>query len=306
MEKINTSYEVILTYSPIIEITGHIFECFDYYLFLRQYFKTGILFFDSLPVEHLKTMFESKYIFNWAEIEQDIFFINRKDKTKNTIVSFGKNTVVLLTDGNLESLEYNKIFLSTTKLLGFLCEDKTYSNISINKKIIYLQDYRIYGLNKNFKSYNYVKKIPFQFYKPIKPLNKNIGLMYVTFVCRKITREIIEQYHKLSGCDKTLLVVPYKIKEYDNIPNIEQVVAPLDNFFEQFDTYIYTPVKRQFDCSPRLVSECIYYGKNVYLNLDYEDLGLETRYNDAITDINKIILKNDDDILKYISKLRYD
>ena len=306
MVTINKKYDVILTYSPIIEITGHIFECFDYYLFLKQYYKVGILFFDSLPIEKLKTMFESKYIFKFDDIYNDLIFVNRKNLNENTLVSFGKNTVVLLTDGNLESLEYNKIFLATTKLLGFLCEDKTYADVKINNKITYLQDYRIYGPNPNFKSYNYVKKIPFKFYKQINRVNENIGLMYVTFVCRKITREIIEQYHKLSRCEKTLLVVPYKISEYDNIPNIEQVIAPLDNFFEKFDTYIYTPVKRKFDCSPRLVSECIFYGKNVYLNLDYEDPGLENRYNDAITDINKITLQDSDDILKYIAELKND
>jgi len=35
MIKIDEKYDVVLTYSPISEITGHVFECFDYYLFLR-------------------------------------------------------------------------------------------------------------------------------------------------------------------------------------------------------------------------------------------------------------------------------
>lgn len=48
MIKIDDSYDIVLTYSPIIEITGHIFECFDYYLFLRNKYKVGILFFAGL------------------------------------------------------------------------------------------------------------------------------------------------------------------------------------------------------------------------------------------------------------------
>lgn len=55
---------------------------------------------------------------------------------------------------------------------------------------------------------------------------------------------------------------------------MQQVVAPVKNFFGQFDTYIYTPVARHFDCSPRLVTECYMQGKNVLVDLDYVDLGL--------------------------------
>jgi len=98
--------------------------------------------------------------------------------------------------------------------------------------------------------------------------------MYTTFVCRKITPNVIKEYHEMSGCKKTLLVVPYKLQEYDNIDNVEQIVAPVDNFMEKFDTYIYTPVERKFDCSPRLITECSFYKKNIILNVNYVDKGL--------------------------------
>lgn len=65
-------YDVVLTYSPIIEITGHIFECFDYYLFLRQYCKVGILFFCGLSLDKLKIVFESKYTVQFESVKQDI------------------------------------------------------------------------------------------------------------------------------------------------------------------------------------------------------------------------------------------
>ena len=71
MMKIDKKYDVILTYSPIIEITGHIFECFDYYLFLRQFCKVGILFFCGLSREKFKKVFESKYVFPFTDIEAD-------------------------------------------------------------------------------------------------------------------------------------------------------------------------------------------------------------------------------------------
>lgn len=72
MIKIDSKYQVVLTYSPIIEITGHIFECFDYYLFLRQYVNAGILFFCGLSKAKLKVVFESKYTIPFSDIEKDL------------------------------------------------------------------------------------------------------------------------------------------------------------------------------------------------------------------------------------------
>ena len=303
MIRIDPSFKVILTYSPIIEITGHIFECFDYYLFLRQYFKTGILFFNSLDLSKIKCMFESKYNIDFSSVVNDIITIDDIHPSNDKqIITFGANTTVILTDGNIQSLQYNKLVLSTTKLFGFMCEDERFKDVKSNNHIVYLQDYRVHGKNKYFKSVNYVKKLPFKFYKKATSPNQNIGMMYVTYVCRKVKPEVIKAYHEKSGCSQTLLVVPYKLPEYDNIPNITQVEAPLDNFFDKFDTYIYTPVNRKFDCSPRLVTECFMYNKKVYKELDYYDVGLETRYNDCLNNLDSLNLTENDDILKIIGQ----
>lgn len=208
-----------------------------------------------------------------------------------------------MTDGNLISLKNNKIILGTKYQISFSCLGIDAIQQTVNKYMLFLQDYRIYDKHDYYNSANYVKKIPFQYYKKFNDAPKNTGLMYVTYNCRKVTRDVIIKYHQMSGCSKTLLVVPYKINEYNNIDNVEQVVAPIPNFFEQFDTYIYTPVPRQFDCSPRLVTECFLYGKKVYMNLDYIDIGLQTRYNDCVNNLESLILKEGDDILKYIEQV---
>ena len=302
MIKIDSKYDVILTYSPIIEITGHIFECFDYYLFLRQFCKVGILFFCGLSREKLKKVFETKYIFPFTDIETDFIQIDNISPTsKKQIISFSKDTTVILADGNIKSLEYNNIILATNKLYGFLCEYDEFDKIKTNNHITYLQDYRVYGKNQHFKTINYVKKLPFKFYKRNNKQFDNTGLIYMTYVCRKVLPETVEHYHKLSGCTKSLLVVPYKLPEYDNIPNVIQVEAPLDDFFNKFDTYIYTPVNRKFDCSPRLVTECFMQGKKVFKQLDYYDIGLETRYNDCINDLQSLDLNENDAILDILS-----
>ena len=302
MIKIDSKYDVILTYSPIIEITGHIFECFDYYLFLRQFCKAGIMFFCGLSREKLKKVFETKYIIPFADIEADLIQIDAVSPTsKKQIISFRKDTTVILADGNIKSLEYNNILLATNKLYGFLCEYDEFDKIKTNNHITYLQDYRVYGKNQHFKSIDYVKKLPFKFYKRSNKQFDNTGLIYMTYVCRKVLPSVIEHYHKLSGCTKSLLVVPYKLPEYDNIPNVMQVEAPLDDFFNKFDTYIYTPVNRKFDCSPRLVTECFMQGKRVFKQLDYYDIGLETRYNDCVNDLQSLDLNENDAILDILS-----
>ena len=108
----------------------------------------------------------------------------------------------------------------------------------------------------------------------------------------------------MSGCEKTLLVVPYKLDEYDYIDGVEQVLAPLPDFFNQFDTYIYTPVHRKFDCSPRLVTECFLQNKKIFMHLDYMDIGLETRYNDCVSNLESLNLKEGDPILDIIPSMK--
>lgn len=115
-------------------------------------------------------------------------------------MSFGKNTTVILADGNIKSLEHNNIILATDKLYGFMCEYDEFHMMKYNKHITYLQDYRVHGENKYFKSVDYVKKLPFKFYKKSTKKFDNTGMMYVTYVCRKVTPDVIAKYHKLSGC----------------------------------------------------------------------------------------------------------
>lgn len=305
MIQIDKTYDVILTHSPIYEITGHIFECFDYYLFLRQFYKVGIIFFDGLDIERLKTAFESKYGVEFDSIRGDIIFIKLDPNNKSYMtISFGNKTTVILTDGHIKSLNHRKIILATKRLFGFLCEYDEFEKCTFNKNITYLADYRIYGKPRFFNSVDYVKKIPFKFYKKISHCRNNVGMMYTTFVCRKVSADIIQQSHDMSGCKQSILVVPYKTNEYSFLRDIKQVVAPVQNFMEQFDTYIYTPVSRHFDCSPRLMTECFLYGKKVIPNISYaDDVGFNVRYNDCINNIQSLILSNNDAILDIIKNI---
>ena len=128
-------------------------------------------------------------------------------------------------------------------------------------------------------------------------------MMYVTYACRKITPDVVREYHERSGCSKTILVVPYKLQEYDEIDDVMQVIAPVQDFFDKFDTYIYTPVERHFDCSPRLITECFLHKKNIMIDLPYVDVGLQTRYNDCKNNFDKLNLTEDDQIFTIVDSL---
>lgn len=296
-----SKFEIVLTYSPIGEICGHLFECFDYFLFLRDYFKVGIMLCTGLDMDQVRIAFEDKYSVPWEEVEPHIVRLDITNLTKARIISFSAKTVVLLVDGNITSLRYRGILLSCKTLLGFMCYDYDFHKVIPNRHIQYLQDFRIYGRNKHFPSYDYVKKIPFQFYKIPSMPETNIGLMYITWVCRKVGKTAIESCFKESGCDSAYVVVPDIIPEYNNIPGITQVQAPMPNLLSSFRTYIYTPVERKFDCSSRLVAESIRFGKSIKYCIDYEDPALFVRHEDAVK--NKLELKAGDPIIRILKSL---
>ena len=303
MIQIEKSYDIVLTYSPITEITGHVFECFDYWLILRTKYKVGILFLAGLSIDQLEIAWNSKYNISFNEVKQYIIMIDDSSYKCSHIYKFDQHTLVFLCDGNIRALNDRKIIFAANKMIGFLCGDHHFEQCKMNKNITYLQDYRIYGQNKFFKSYDYVKKLPFKYYKLSNKQFDNTGMMYVTYACRKITPDVVREYHAMSGCSKTILVVPYKLQEYDEIDDVIQVIAPVQDFFDKFDTYIYTPVERHFDCSPRLVTECFLHKKNIMIDLPYVDVGLQTRYNDCKNNFDKLNLTEDDQIFTIIDSL---
>jgi hypothetical protein len=81
------------------------------------------------------------------------------------------------------------------------------------------------------------------------------------------------------------------------------VTPPVDYIFEQFTKYVYTPVPRKWDCSPRFIAECKWYGKEVvYHNIDYWDVdhGLRIRKWDLDNDFESLNLTPNDDIIKIL------
>jgi len=221
--RIDPSYDVILTYSPIIEITGHLFECFDYWLFLRSRYKVGILLFNGMCRHALRTAFESKYDMPFDDVEKDLMLVDGVKRGNGVDVYVPQNTFMLMADGNFKAAGYNGIHFIAKRMFGFLCEPDPGEFPGMPHNVTYLQDYRIYGKNETHCSIDYVKKLPFRHYKKCAQVDRKIGMMYMTYVCRKVGPDIVEKYLQKSGCLSSWLVTPYRLAEYDGIPGVTQI-----------------------------------------------------------------------------------
>lgn len=281
-------YDLFLGYSwGVIPqgVCGHVFECIEYYHILKEHFKVGIFLCEDTPKEIIIKSVKEKYDFTEQEIDEllsDIFIY------KNPTVLKGNN--LLLVDGNFQKLKnkhllFNNIFAFPCNILEF------------PKNVTVLGDNRIYGEGKFV---NYVKKILFDRYKTINNTCET-NLIYTTSSCRKFSES---EYKKLEKQYENNFIV---LTDDNHILSnrFTLLEMPVENLFEKFDTYIYTPVERKRDCSPRFIAECKWYNKKViYHDIDYleEDKGLFWRKHDIETNFNNISLKKDDEIINLIKE----
>jgi len=286
------------------ELSGHFYVCFEYYMLLKDHFKTLVfLVHDYDRLIFLKAI-EDKY-----------------DLTKEELFEFNSNLVILkpyeFFDNKIcrqfvtklffyvELLDYEDLLDSNQVIVtkhvgGFRCEPKLERLESHHRKIHILQDYRIYG--DNFFSHhihNYVKKILFDRFNTIK--RKNIGKVawiYMPPGAREQSEEYVWSVINKYNFKKYILLSDVKI---DN-PRVECYDKYVPFVFEKFDVYIYGPVLRKFDCSSRIITESSCFGKGIILNIDYreEDAGLHQRLLDIETDIDSLKINKDDQIIDII------
>ena len=315
--KLDRSYDLFLSMTWNNDnnhgVSGHLYEILEYFILLNKQFKIGILICEDMCWYTIEKAIKTKYNIDQKlikKIKDNTFFHNRPKYVtgKNILFVDGGFTRTSLRDG---------IALSFDKLFSFRCSNKDFHYNLPYKNINLLQDQRVYNDKDNKIAIDYKKKIKFNIYKDIKKIKTETALLYVTTNCRKL-------------CSNYLLdiVMEYKFKNYiiltnqpkiyqeqfKNIKNVTFPAMPLDNIFEKFDTYIYTPTysvtKKElgcFDCSPRFIAECNYYDKEViYHNIDENylniDTGLKYRKLDIKNNFESINLKNNDKIIDILKK----
>lgn len=284
---LDESYDVLLTFSPMDEVSGHWFEMFEYYAYLKEHgFRPFMLFFSPMKKEIIRKTLEDKY--NYPLADFDCIF--------NEKIIACPHAVCIVCDGNFSSIQQKSINIISRKTLGFGCGYAEYPG----RNITYLLDTRIYG--KVPYGVHYTKKIFADIIKVPEKCNENIGLFYLKRMCRKVEKSFIaEAIADLKQFDR-FVIMSHHLEDYSGISQkIDLVNIPCQNFFENFSAYIYTPVPRKFDCSPRLIAECNLFGRDViYYKIDYTDEGLETRKKDI--EDGSCWMRENDQIIEIIRK----
>lgn len=259
-------------------ISGHIYEVIDYFWYLKDFFDIKILITDFYDVELYRKTITYRYSFSESEI--DYIFKNTifRRFSNNRIERF-ECDILISTNG---FLGYGRYFY-VRNFIGFRCTKEKPFDLIISPNKLMLQDNRIYdNTPKGFRSIHYVKKIYYDIIKKPKREENNY-LLYINSTYRNID---ISKY----------------VKKYRNLYIVSPThhTPPVDNLFEKFHTYIYTPITRKFDCSSRLVKECQYFGKKIIFDIDYYDKALDVRTSDCIA---KTDLKHDKQIVEIIREV---
>lgn len=265
--------DVLVTYTPghnyTQNLSGHLFECFDYYFILKKKRSVKILIQEPTSYEHLSKIVENHY--REAIPESDIII--------NENFTLVKVPYVLNVDDCHYLLNQNRNRFACKKFFAFACGD-TKLNYSLNSDIIQLIDTKIYDTSKIACKYtDYTKKI----YPNLKHNEGSRPFAHITKNCKSLSSEMLGAL----------------LFEYPDILIYSDYLTPRENVTREpvldfnFSKYIYTPVSRHFDCSPRLIVECGILGIPVVLwNIDYEDVGLERR----LGDYREFILDDGDEI----------
>ena len=302
-------------------ICGHIYEVIEYFWLLKDTFNATFIFPGNIDLEECL----KKYNFN--EGEKSIILSAGRQRPHNGIVNTKHGIgLVLIVDGNLGNfkgiIRGIPVQFSCGKSGLFPNVDQAYL---LNQQWYLLHDTRIcpnimeyFDPNayistkdtiKRFQSilpariYPYNKKVLLSYlneniepsYSIINRTNQRTYMMYLTKNCRKLTPQQISEQLKLyevDPIDKLLIFSDYETNKLDiDHPerNITQVVLykPINIFDYEWTNYIYTPIERKWDCSNRLMVECMFHNRYFHDHkLDYEDKALLVRKYDTIeTDI---------------------
>jgi len=294
--QIPSKYELCLTYSwgPIDQgMCGHIFECIEYYFILKEHYSVCIFIPEPLSKKFIEDTVRDKYDFTEEETT-DLF--------DNTI--FGnhpkilKGSNVLLTDAGFGKMTNRHLLFDN--IMAFPCADMSFKQM---EGITVFQDDRMYGTDAKCTTHHYVKKILLDRYKTIGDSVIDTNLVYATKNARGLDESIYTELEQYPG--NFLLLTNTEIKGILS-DRYTQEEMPVKNLFEKFSTYIYTPVGKKYDCSPRFLVECKHYGKNViFHNIDYWDVdhGLKWRVYDIEYDYDSLLLRSDDSIIELIGDI---
>jgi len=265
-------------------ISGHLFEMLEYWLCLKDIKKIKLLFANTyLTSDIIIQCAKDKYDIT----EKEIIELNDAIVVHNKLqVLHAPSTNFVVVDGNM--FLFDDKVLNCKNIFAIRCGNIEKTGKTKHKNFILLHDTRVYDdsavlRETGLRVYHFTKKFMFNRFKEIRHV-KNKKMMYITKNCRDIEEKDI-----LPIIDSNTVIFTDSEQIQSKYNSMCQtMLIPVQNMHEEFSTYIYTPVQRKFDCSPRLIAECKWYNKEVQLhNIDYTDKGLLQRIED-LENIDKL------------------
>ena len=259
-----TSFEMSPTLRSPREhgLSGHIFECLDYYYLLSKYMKVKVIIPELVSPETFDSFVEGHYSIKFDK--SDFIFINYFDLLKCK--------KILIVDGGFWFIQkYRNRFL-------FACGADP-----INADYSILADFKVY--NQRYPNMiDYTKKI----LPNLKRIPGDRPFAHITKNCKSLNSDQI---------DRLLNKYPDLLAYSDFVnPNYNFTNKQICNF--SFSKFIYTPVLRHFDCSPRLIIECqILQIPFELFEIDYYDPGLQRRLDSPF---EEFVLTSDDPIIEIL------
>jgi len=275
-------YDIVLTTSWETKhgVSGHMFEMIEYFMHLR--FDKGInaciLLADGTTWGEFRTALNEKYNLPMEDLAD--FHHHTVEQYQPKCLLANK---VLFTDGSLRTRNAD---ILADKIFLFRCAETDI----VRDNVTVLQDNDVYDALPN--SIHYKKKIMFSKYRKLDTSAPKAAMFYLTNNSRLCAVSKEKLYRIMSKHDFTNYIA---LTNKDlHMDNLDSIIVPVTNMWNLFSTYIYTDTALQFDCSPRFVAECEFYGKEVIYEIDYYDKGLSVRLNDM--QHGDIWLRADDEI----------
>lgn len=282
-------HEICLCVGPDAKhkVSGHLFEQIDYFYY-----------FYFLKHRDVCILSDDAHLYIDKALEKYTFTDEEKNIIKSRVYSYPQGVRILsgenfiFVDGATFYSPRSKLIVQG-KVFYFRCAVEQFQPHSV-----ILQDNRLYGERPD--GYHYVKKILFDKLK--KPeRSEDYKLLYLTSNCRHLSEEEFNNVIRKFNDDRKFLVISDKEEPFYNIPEVIFRKVPVNNLFEHFGTYIYTPLhySEMMDCSPRFIPECKYFGKEVIYDAPIYH-GLNVRKYDTENKFESLFLREEDKLDEYI------
>jgi hypothetical protein len=291
-------------------VNGGFFDNFEYYYIVKKNFPDCLVKYrvitDSSKKDVLK-MLQDKYenidpkVYNDIDVLPHIFgkFYRKPIMVDMIICATNSSMYWFLKHNNIQAA---KSFIGMGDW-----PDINPSQNKMYKNSLTLYDERVFRYEEKTNCEPYRKKILFDKYRKKEFGHKYDYMLNMSLVERRFSREyMMNLFDSFEGTFG--LYTGFKNQGYyawvEELENVHMIIPPVEDFMGLFHTFIYVPYTSGLDATPRLIPECVFYGKGI----EYYDNGLQMksggyyRYKDTKEDFQGLWLRDNDEVMEWVKK----